>query len=135
MGGIRKLDDDHYCAWTGGAPKDDKWTLLKDETATAARLMPMMHRPHNQKGEAVTYRERTTGLPTLLKEPKDLLWFEHHVLQHLTRYGLDTVAYVPSPSDPTKMLNIVESHARYTVVVVLQTRSLEQLSFLTLSSL
>ena len=54
-------------------------------------------------------------MTTPFKPADDLTSFQNAVWDHLTDTGMDTIAYLPDPTDETKMSNVVKSHARYTV--------------------
>ena len=54
---------------------------------------------------------------TLFNLSDDLILFQNSVWDHLTDTGMDSIAYLPDPTDEGKMTNVVnKSHApRYTV--------------------
>ena len=54
-------------------------------------------------------------MTTPFEPANDLTSFQNAVWDHLTDTGMDTIAYLPDPTDETKMSNVVKSHARYTV--------------------
>ena len=52
---------------------------------------------------------------TPFKPADNLTSFQNSVWEHLTDTGMDSIAYLPDPTDESKMSNVVKSHARYTV--------------------
>ena len=114
MGDVVELDPDHPVAWTGGVPKVD-WTGLEDPATVSQQLVPTQYRPHSAKARAVTYQQRITGLTTQLTDVTQLLTFTRAVRTHLSVYGLDTIAYLPDPSDSSRMTNILVEHAKFSV--------------------
>ena len=54
-------------------------------------------------------------MSTALKPAGDLIAFQKSVWDHLVDTGMDTIAYLPDPTDKTKVSNAVKSHSRYTV--------------------
>ncbi|MHA7927793.1 MAG: hypothetical protein ACX936_21555, partial [Marinobacter sp.] len=58
--------------------------------------------------------ERSTGLSNKLSKGGDLLAFTVMVEDHLVKTGMDTIAYLPDPQDPTNMLYLTTHHMRFT---------------------
>ena len=53
---------------------------------------------------------RIQGLSTKFKRGDKLRLFERHVMNRLVDYGMDTIAYLPSPADNMKLLSVVTDH-------------------------
>jgi hypothetical protein len=114
MGDIIALSKDSWSAWTRGKPKAD-WTGLNPsvpvETTSPNQLRPV-YVSAAQKG----YNHRRTGMLTLFKPTNNLVSFQNTVWNHLVdTAGMDSIAFVPDPTNNAKMTNVVKSHARYTV--------------------
>ena len=110
MGGILKTSEE--TPWTGGIPKPD-WSGLVNPPAgpkTACQL-----RPESGKSAMYSYSERIKGLKEPLSSILGIDAFKRSVSQHLTRYGMDTIAYLPDPHDSTKSVHIVDGSTRFTV--------------------
>jgi len=39
--------------------------------------------------------------------------FQHDVMEHLEDHGLDTVSYVPDPSNPKEVVSVITDHGRF----------------------
>ena len=113
MGAVTALSKDSWSAWTGGMPKSN-WTGL-DPSAQLDTTSPNQLRPVYVSAAQKGYNHRRTGMSTPFKPADDLTSFQNSVWDHLTDTGMDIIAYLPDPTDETKMSNVVKSHARYTV--------------------
>ena len=113
MGDVIALSKDSWSAWTGGKPKAD-WTGL-DPTAPGESTSPNQLRPVYVSAAQKGYNHRRTGMTTLFKPADDLISFQNSVWDHLVVTGMDSIAYLPDPTDKTKVSNVVKSHSRYTV--------------------
>ena len=109
MGGILKTSED--TPWTGGTPKPN-WAGLVNPVGpkTACQL-----RPQSGKSAIYSYSERIKGLKEPLTSILGIDAFKRSVSQHLTRYGMDTIAYLPDPHDPSKCIHIIDGSTRFTV--------------------
>ena len=110
MGGILKTSEE--TPWTGGVPKPD-WSGLAAipiGPKTACQL-----RPESGKSAMYSYTERIKGLKEPLNDIMGIDGFKRAVSQHLVRYGLDTIAYLPDPHDPTKSVHIIDGSTRFTI--------------------
>ena len=58
---------------------------------------------------------RSTGLKNKFCETDDVLAFQAHVGKHLWAHGLESIAYLPDPSDTSQVLSVVESHPKYII--------------------
>ena len=113
MGAIIALAKDSWSAWTGGKPNAD-WTGL-DSSAQLETPSPNQLRPVYVSAAQKGYTHRRTGMNTPFNSTDDLISFQNAVWDHLTDTGMDSIAYLPDPTDGTKMTNVVKAHARYTV--------------------
>ena len=113
MGGLTQLAKDETAAWTGGRPKSD-WTAL-DPKAPSTYTSPNQLRPAFASASQKGYNYRRTGLTSKYKLGDDLSVFVSAVWKHLRDTGMDTIAYLPDPEDPTTMNDVVNNHARYTL--------------------
>lgn len=113
MGGIVQITATEYSAWTGGKPKVD-WSGLDDAALTEYKS-PNQLRPVSVYSQQKAYNVRKMGLKEKFEEGGDLAAFQTNVLKHLQDTGMDAVAYLPNPQDPTEMINVIENHSRFTV--------------------
>ena len=113
MGGLVALVKDEYSPWTGGKPNHD-WTGLAVPVATE-NTTPNQLRPVYASAAQKGYNHRRTGLSTPFSTTSDLTVFQNAVWNHLLDTGMDTIAYLQDPEEPTRITNVVKSHARYTV--------------------
>ena len=103
MGGIQQQYKN--VAWTRGKPDANWSSLLKTNPA----VTPGMLRSEDPKASIAAHELRKKGLATKLVDTKGLRAFKSDVIAHLVEHGMDTIAYVPNPHDPTKMLDIVST--------------------------
>ena len=112
MGGKHQQPDGKEVVWTGGVPKAN-WSGLKEPNPKS--IHPTQYRPSSIGSSTKSQYYRTTGLTTKFTRKSDLLKFQTKVQEHLEEYGMDTIAYLPSPTDSTEMVSIISNHARYTL--------------------
>ena len=110
MGGLLEVAKDTYVPWTGGEPKSD-WSGL--ERPNPNYVEPKQHRPTSITSAAKSQHYRTQGIDPKFGRDKDLLTFERKVEKHLTDNGLDSIAYLPDPSDPTESISVITDHGRF----------------------
>jgi hypothetical protein len=101
----------HDIAWTGGKP-DAGWTKSANQTPNTPFAMRM-------EGEKAikTYARNTTGRSLKFKrdDPQDSLHcFAEDAATHMEQTGMDSVFYFADPVDPTRMLDLFESHMHFT---------------------
>ena len=119
MGGV--LDDNTVdaTAWTGGQPKVDWSGLALDAVGRKpSQFAPNCARPSKSSEKSKAHNLRITALSTPFKIGNDnysLEAFSADVLYHLQDTGMDTIMFVPSESDPTKMVNVVEDYEQVTL--------------------
>ena len=95
----------------GGIPKADWSGIAVGNDSIVSDLCYRSLDP-GQSQKSVQYRTRPLRLK--LAGKKNLKEFQEEVWKHLTKYGLDTLAYLPDPMDKTEVLNVVEHHAKFT---------------------
>ena len=95
----------------GGAPLPD-WSGIADKSKR--RLTDLCFRPLDPVSGQKSSVYRTTGLVKPYTQDQKLAEFQLKVWDHLEKYGLDTVGYLPDPSSPTSVLSVVTHHARFT---------------------
>ena len=120
MGGLQKQSDGYWTAWTGGKP-NSLWTALLKETPSS--INPTQFRPTSIGSSSKARYYRTQGLADRFTRKSDLFTFQREVMEHLEEYGMDSITYLPSPTDPDKMISIISDHGRYTLK---QARELEK---------
>ncbi|KAI2500370.1 hypothetical protein MHU86_14113 [Fragilaria crotonensis] len=114
MGEVILLSKDSWSAWTGGMPKLD-WTGL-DPSSLQESTSPNQLRPVHVAAAQKGYNHRRTGMSIPFKPADDLIAFQNSVWDHLVvDTGMDTIAYLPDPTDKAKVSNVVKSHSRFTV--------------------
>ena len=87
-------------------------------TAAKSPTTPHQYRSTSIGTAQKSHTYRTQGLSTLFTIDSDLSVFEQKVLEHLEKYGMDAIAYVPDPLDSTKMTCCVSHHTRLSVDTV-----------------
>jgi len=73
-----------------------------------------MYRPITTTGSKVQ-QYRIQGLSTKLTRTGDLRKFERNLMQRLVDCGMDTIAYLPSPANNSKLLCVVTDHGWFNV--------------------
>ena len=110
FGDISEVGTDSWAAWTGGKPKAD-WSGLEDSNPTA--IAATQYRPTSISSQAKSQTYRVQGLTTKFTRTSDLQTFEKKIMKHLISYGLDTITYATNPTDPTKVVSVVDHHALF----------------------
>jgi hypothetical protein len=95
----------------GGEPKPD-WSGIKD--LSSRLLSDLCFRSLDPVSGQKSTHYRTKGLAKLYERGQKLSEFQKHIWEHLTKYGLDTVAYLPDPKNPLKVQSVITHHARFT---------------------
>ena len=128
MGGLVQVSAHDYCAWTGGKPKPD-WSGL-DPTAATAPLDDYQYRPASPGSSQKSTSFREKGLTTKFKRDDHLLDFVATVMNYLRRTGMDTITYLPDPTDSTKAISVVENYSRFALQdAISSARNLRSLNF------
>ena len=110
MGGLVQTSSTDWCAWTGGKPKTD-WSGL-DSTAVQTPSDDYQYRPTSPGSSQKSTKYRETGLDTKFGRDDHLLDFIDSVKEYLVRTGMDTIAYLPDPTDSTKMICILDQYSK-----------------------
>lgn len=111
MGDLVQVSTTDYCPWTGGRPKHD-WSGLSDEAPkTPKSTFQMRPVSPGSSQKSTTYRE--IGLDPKFKLTDNLRSFIDNVDLHLTRRGMDSIAYLPDPNDPMSMISTVTDNQKF----------------------
>ena len=95
----------------GGKPEPDWSGLQGNQNRSVSDLCYRTLDPvAGQKGTVI----RTKGLSKEYESKASLTDFLSDIWEHLVKFGLDTIAYLPDPRDPNKVLNAVKQHAQFT---------------------
>jgi ABC-type enterochelin transport system substrate-binding protein len=81
----------------GGKPKPD-FTGLEARDPDLA-VIAARHHPKDTAASTKAYDERIKGLTPSFSAGGNLKDFMESVDKHLVKHGLDTIAYIPDPSD------------------------------------
>lgn len=89
------------------------WVGLEDHTASyeSPNQLRSTYPSAAQKG----YNYRKKGLELKFSKKDDLALFQKHLLKHLVDCGMDSIAYIEDPADPSIMSNVVKEYARFTL--------------------
>ena len=112
MGGISQVGDTDHVAYTGGKPKHD-WSGLDGIKPT--NIKPTQYRPESIGASSKGLKYRTEGLEIKFTRKSDQLIFQMEIWKRMKDYGMDTIAYLPDPYDPTEVASVVDEHAKYTI--------------------
>ena len=110
MGNIIEFNKDEFVAFTGGKPNAD-WTGL-DQPATKPHT-PNCIRSTYVSNQTKDWNRRTEAPEQKFKKDDEsfsLRQFELLTLAHFEDKGMDTIMYVPSILDPTKLVNIITEY-------------------------
>jgi hypothetical protein len=101
--------------WTGGKPLAN-WTGLHAD----APLEPTENqkRPTYSGTAQKSYNYRKSGLKNEFKKGGDLQLFQKALLKHFVDVGIDTITYLPHPSDPDRMESVIKYHASFSLETV-----------------
>lgn len=112
MGGIQRQSETSWTVWTGGIPNTD-WSGLEDPALNM--VAPTQFRPDSPSSAAKSEYYRITGLETKFTRKSDLLTFQKKVMQHFQKHGLDSITYLPDPTNKDQMISIVTQHPQFTL--------------------
>ena len=91
----------------GGKPKAD-WTGIEN---TGDRIgSDLCFRSLDPVAGQKSTHYRTKGLSTKFDVKQSITDFQSNVWDHLVKYGLDTIGYLPNPKDENKALCVVTKH-------------------------
>jgi hypothetical protein len=110
MGDLTQVSDTGWDAWTGGRPKPS-WSGLDD---TDGLDSPNQLRPIYASSAQKGYNYRKKGLEVKFDRKDDLQVFQKKVKAHLVDCGMDSISWLEDPIDPSRMVNIIYDHPRFT---------------------
>jgi hypothetical protein len=100
----------YYYAF-GGAPKSD-WSGIED--LDSRLLSDLCFRALDPVAGQKSTHYRIKGLTKQFDRTMKLSDFQKNVSEHLIKYGLDTIGFLPDPKDSSKVQSVVTYHARFT---------------------
>ena len=96
----------------GGKPKAD-WSGIED--LSSRTMSDLCFRSLDPVAGQKSSHYRTKPLSTKFDVKKSITDFQADVWEHLCKYGLDTITYLPDPrNSTTKVLCTVTKHAQFT---------------------
>jgi hypothetical protein len=110
MGDLVQVSATEWTAWTGGKP-NSSWTVLDGATTTYGS--PNQLRPNSASYAQRGFQYRSTGIEDKFKRSDDLATFIREVSDHLIDTGMDSISYLPSPTDATKMCSVLTEYSKY----------------------
>ncbi len=110
MGDLIQVSATEWTAWTGGKP-NSSWTILDGATTTYGS--PNQLRPNSASYAQRGFQYRSTGIEDKFKRSDDLATFIREVSEHLIDTGMDSISYLPSPTDATKMCSVLTEYSKY----------------------
>jgi hypothetical protein len=111
MGGLSQVSSVEWTAWTDGKPTHD-WTGLAGTVETFGS--PNQLRPNSAAYAQKGYQFQSTGLTEKFKRSDDLATFIREVKEHMDDCGLDTITYLPSPTDANSMCCVLTNYSKFT---------------------
>ncbi len=112
FGGVQETGSQTWDVWTGGKPKAD-WSGLEDPTP--AIIKATQFRPSSVTSQAKSHHYRVMGPDTKFTRDSELLNFQKKILKHLKLHGMDTVTYLEDPTDTSRVVSVIEDHAKFNV--------------------
>ena len=112
FGGLSQVSTDSWVPWTGGKPSTDWKGLIEPNPAVVG---PNQYRPCSPSSKAKSQAYRIKGMDTKYSRDSDLHTLEKKLMKHFVAYGLDTITYLQDPSDPTKLVSVVENHGLFSL--------------------
>ena len=109
-GGIQETGPQTWDAWTGGKPKAD-WSGLEDPSPSIIKATQF--RPKSVSSQSKSRHYRVKGSDTKFTRDDDLLTFQKKIMKHFKTHGLDTITYLEDPTDPTRVVSVIDDHARF----------------------
>lgn len=100
----------YYYAF-GGAPKPD-WTGIEDPSSRL--LSDLCFRSLDPVSGQKSTLHRIKGLKKQYDRSQKLSDFQKNISEHLVKFGMDTIGFLPDPKDSTKVQSVVTYHARFT---------------------
>ena len=111
MGGLVQTSSTDWCAWTGGQPLAD-WSGL-DPSAPTLPKDAYQYRPLSPGSAQKSTKYREMGLEEKFARDGHLLDFIQKVAKYLQRSGMDTISYLPDPSDTSQTVSVVTDHTKF----------------------
>ena len=105
-----EIAKDTWITWTGGKPSKS-WTRLEEPFPKSVE--PNQCRSTSISTQSKSQYYRTKGLETKFTKKSDLQTFQKDAKDHLEDNGLDTISYLPDPSDKNKLVSVITDHARF----------------------
>ena len=112
MGGIRRLTQDTSAAWVGGKPMRDWSGLVQPNPDT---IHPTQFRPSSIGSATKGQYYRVKGLNPKVGPNSEMLPVQRKVNHHMNTFGMISIAYLPDPTNPNEMVNIIDGYARFTI--------------------
>ena len=100
-------------AFTSGGMPDCTWSGLDKTAISQLSRTPFQMRPMSITGRNKSYKTLVNPLPIKFKATHNLSHFRKDVTRHLEAHGLDTIAYLPHPTDSSKVANVVDHYPIY----------------------
>ena len=97
----------YHCLF-GGTPKAD-WSGIQDPNQRS-RSDLQFRSLDPVAGQKITLH-RQKGLSKKFERKHNLTDFQDLVWDHLVKYGLETLSFLPDPKDTTKVLCVVKKHS------------------------
>jgi hypothetical protein len=113
IGGLYEHSTNKWTAWTGGKP-NSKWDDL-DQGARGEYKNPNQFRYQDPSSDSKGYNRRCVPLESKFEKGDDLRTFKLNIFNHLTKHGMDSIAYLNDPETSDAMTCVIQDHARYTV--------------------
>ena len=113
MGDLHESSPNKWIPWTGGKPLFD-WSGLDTSVSPSTYSNPTQFRP-GDSSDTKPYNFRIRGLRTLFDKSNPVEQFLEDVSEHLLTCGMDSIAYLPDPADPTHMESVVTHHGRFSL--------------------
>jgi hypothetical protein len=108
FGFLARISPGKQVPTVGGKPKPDfTWLEARDPDSA---VIAARHRPKDTAASTKAYDARIKGLTPAFDAGGNLKDFMESVDKHLVKHGLDTIAYIPDPSDKTKILSAVTQY-------------------------
>ena len=114
MGGVLRTGETEWVIWTGGKPSAD-WSGLITKNGDPSNCPNCLFPGPSRASDAQKLADaRKKGLEDKFSRKGDYQVFKFAVRDHLVNCGMDTIAYLPDPSDGNKMVSIIKEDSKYT---------------------
>jgi hypothetical protein len=119
MGDLIQVSTTKRTAWTGGLPNSDWRTGLDSSVQTYGS--PNQLHPNSASYAQRGFQYQSTGLTEKFQRSDDLATFIGEVQEHMVDCGIDTITYLPSPTDPKTMCSVLSKFSKYTATDTVRT--------------